>query len=109
LAELRTRLRGTHVVVRTRQDIVCVPLLENAEVVGTPTSFVTRDNQHLAMKLVRDALRRAVLNWGYKLGRNAPITFVSRHPNKDLLAPLLQAHGPDALRRVHVYPKFLLD
>ncbi|MET9225827.1 Piwi domain-containing protein [Lentzea sp. NPDC003310] len=109
LVDLRSKLDGTHVVARTRDGIACVPLAPGVGVHGAPTTFSTRDYQTLTMLLVREALVRAVLGWGYKLRRRYPVEFVSRLQGKDLLAPLIGRHGQDALRKLHVYPRFLLD
>lgn len=109
LAYLRTELSGTHVVSRTRDGIACIPLAEDADVHGTPTSFSTRRYQRLTMRLVQEALLRAVIGWGYKLSRRVPPEFVSRLPGKDLLEPLVGGRNREALRGLHVYPKFRLD
>lgn len=109
LVNLRSELAGSHVVARTRDGIACVPLSSDVDLCGTPTTFSTRQYQSLTMRLVQEALLRAVLAWGYKLRRRVPPEFVSRLPGKDLLEPLIGRHGQQELRKLHVYPRFRLD
>ncbi|MFR9773264.1 argonaute/piwi family protein [Nocardia sp. SC052] len=109
LNSLRAELAGTHVVSRSREGIACVPLSADADLRGTPTTFFTREFQPLTMRLVQEALLRLVLDWHYELRRHKPLTFVSRRPGRDLLAPILGARGLDMLQRLHVYPQYVLD
>jgi hypothetical protein len=109
LKALRAELDGTHVVSQTRGGIACVPLVADAELPGTPTTFVTRKYQRLTMRLVQQALLRSVLEWGYKLRKPHRASFVSRLPGKDLLAVAVGNRELKALDKLHVYPQYVLD
>ncbi|MFI7492074.1 Piwi domain-containing protein [Micromonospora echinaurantiaca] len=106
---LRRKLTDTHVVTRTRDGIACIPVSADAEDHGRPKSFSTREYQPLTMRLVQEALTRAVLGWGYKLRRRFPPEFVSRLKGKDLLEPSVRGRRQEALAKLHVYPQFRLD
>ncbi|MGH3657337.1 MAG: hypothetical protein ACRDUA_11810, partial [Micromonosporaceae bacterium] len=109
LNALRAELEGTQVVSRTRGGIACIPLVADAELRGTPTTFVTREYQRLTMRLVQQALLRSVLGWGYKLRKPHRASFVSRLPGKDLLVEAAGARQLEALANLHVYPQYVLD
>ncbi|MEV7551933.1 Piwi domain-containing protein [Amycolatopsis sp. NPDC089917] len=109
LDSLRAELAETHVVSRTRGGVACIPLTDDAEERGTPTTFVTREYQRLTMKLVQQALMRSVVEWGYKLQSPRRAAFVSRSPDKDLLVRASGNTMPGALSDLHVYPQYSLD
>ncbi|MBF6276736.1 MULTISPECIES: hypothetical protein [Nocardia] len=109
LKSLRAELEGTHVVSKTRGGIACVPLVADADLCGTPTTFAIREYRRLTMRLVQETMLRSVLDWGYKLRRCRPPTFVSRLPGKDLLAQAVGGRGPDTLGSLHVFPQWVLD
>ncbi|WP_316575662.1 argonaute/piwi family protein [Nocardia canadensis] len=106
---LRAQLEGTHVVSRTRGGIACIPLVDEADLPGTPTTLQTREYRHLTMRLVQEAMLRLVLEWGYKLRKRVPPTFVSRLPGKDLLTPAVHSRRHDDLQNLHVFPQWVLD
>ncbi len=108
LASLRQELRGTHVVRRDGDRIVCVPLLPDAPEVGDREKFAISDHRWLTMGLVKEALIREVIAMNYKLGGFARPSFVSRYRQQDLVA---QCAGDqrEALAGVHVYPEYRLD
>ncbi|MBF6269948.1 argonaute/piwi family protein [Nocardia farcinica] len=58
---------------------------------------------------MQEALLRTVLNWGYRLRRRVPPTFVSRMQGKDLIGPLGRGRGLDVLGHLHVFPQWVLD
>jgi len=109
LRDLQQKLVGTHVVTRTRDGIACIPLTAGADLHGEPTSFATRDHRSLTMRLVQEALTRAVLGWGYKLRRRYPPEFVSRLKGRDLLEPSVRGRRQEDLAKLHVFPQFRLD
>lgn len=109
LNSLRAELEGTHVVSRTRGGIACIPLVDDADSPGTMTTFPSREYRRLTMRLVQEAMLRLVLEWGYKLRKRVPPTFVSRLPGKDLLTPIVRSRRHDDLRSLHVFPQWVLD
>ncbi|GAA1632426.1 Piwi domain-containing protein [Catellatospora bangladeshensis] len=109
LRDLQQKLVGTHVVTRTRDGIACIPLTAAADIHGEATSFATRDHRSLTMRLVQEALTRAVLGWGYKLRRRYPPEFVSRLKGRDLLEPSVRGRRQEDLAKLHVFPQFRLD
>lgn len=109
LAEMRAALAGSHVVARDRASIVCIPIRDDADPVGTPATFARREYKALTMRLVQEALLRSVLSWGYQLRKRQPPVFVSRRPGKDLFGSALRHPYPPALDRLHVYPEYRLD
>ncbi|MGW2157549.1 argonaute/piwi family protein [Nonomuraea sp. NPDC001699] len=109
LAAIRAELADSHVVARTKGQIACIPWVAKAEAHGTETVFAIKEHQALTMRLVQEALLRAVIGWRYKLRRLAPPTFVSRMPGKDLLEPLIRGSRVGELASLHVYPQFRLD
>ncbi|GLW84802.1 hypothetical protein Aglo02_24420 [Actinokineospora globicatena] len=109
LDALRAELVDTHVVSRTRAGIACVPLTADADVRGTPTVFATREHRSLTMRLVRHALLRQVVAWGYKLRKPGRVSFVSRRPQKDLMVTAVGVRRLPALPDLHVYPLWHLD
>ena len=108
VASLREELRGTHVVRRDGDRVVCVPVVADAPEVGTQEKFVIGDNRALAMRLVREALVGEVVAMRYKLSAFARPSFVSRYPQQDLIA---QSAGDQrgTLGAVHLYPEYRLD
>jgi Piwi domain len=108
VASLRDELKGTHVVRRDGDRVVCVPVVPDASEVGKQEKFVIGENRSLTMRLVREALIGQVVAMRYKLSAFAQPAFVSRYPQHDLLA---QAAGDQrgALAALHVYPKYKLD
>jgi hypothetical protein len=109
LRELRESLRDTHVVRRQGNHIACVPVAPAAPAYGTETTFITKDHQELAMRLLQEALTRLVVGWGYQLLHEFPTRFVSRLAGKDLLDRCADAATRDLLADLHVYPKFVLQ
>jgi hypothetical protein len=108
LAELRTELRGTHVVRRDGDKIVCVALTSDAPDVGAQEKFTIGDHRGLTMRLVQDALIRELLAMKYLMRKFAPPTFVSRYAQQDLLAQCAAEHR-ERVAGLHVYPQFKLD
>ena len=108
LARLRAELAGTHVVVRTGDQIACVPLTAEAPAVGGQVVLDVDDNLPLLIRLVEQSVIRMLLRHGYKLRKFAPPTFVARGPGRDLLAQAAQGLGHE-LAGVHVYPQYCLD
>lgn len=108
VASLREELKGTHVVRRDGDRVVCVPVVPDAPEVGEQEKFVIGENRSLTMRLVREALIGEVTAMRFKLSAFARPAFVSRYPQHDLLA---QAAGDQrgALAAVHVYPEYKLD
>jgi hypothetical protein len=104
LTSLRHELRGTHVVRRDGNRIVCVPLLPETLEVGDREKFAIGDHRGLTMGLVKEALIREVIAMKYKLCGFARPSFVSRYRQQDLVA---QCAGDrrQALAGVHVYPQ----
>ncbi|WP_030443103.1 argonaute/piwi family protein [Actinoplanes subtropicus] len=109
LTEMRTALASSHVVARDRASIACIPIRDDADPVGTPTTFARREYKALTMRLVQEALLRSVLGWDYQLRKRQPPVFVSRRPGKDLFGSVLRHPYPPALDRLHVYPEYRLD
>lgn len=109
LTAIRAELAESHVVARTKNQIACIPWHATAKPYGTEAVFATREHQGLTMRLVQEALLRAVIGWRYKVRRLSPPTFVSRMPGKDLLEPLIRGHRVSGLESLHVYPQFRLD
>ncbi|MFI5591680.1 Piwi domain-containing protein [Amycolatopsis sp. NPDC051758] len=109
LNALRRDLEGTHVVSRTRGGIACIPLIADAAVHGTPTTFITKEYRRLTMRLVQQALLRSVLEWGYTLRKPGRASFVSRRAGKDLMATASRVRSTDPLSRLHVFPQYVLD
>jgi Piwi domain len=108
LARLRAELSGTHVVVRTGDQIACVPLTAEAPAVGGQVVLDVDENLPLLIRLVEQSIIRMLLRHGYKLRKFAPPTFIARGPNRDLLAQAAQGLGHE-LAGVHVYPQYCLD
>jgi hypothetical protein len=108
LASLREELRGTHVVRRDGDRVVCVPLVLDTQQVGQQEKFAIGEHRFLTMRLVREALIREVIAMRYKLCSFARPSFVSRYRQHDLLA---QCAGDqrEALAALHVYPEYKLD
>ncbi|MEV6907225.1 hypothetical protein [Amycolatopsis sp. NPDC051071] len=107
LGELRSRLRESHVVVRDRHDVVCVPLAQGAEQIGERRVIAsTAGDVLLQPRLLEECLRRILtVEWKYLLRREYPVRFVSRLAGKDLVEQAL-GRGID---RLHVYPEYSLD
>jgi hypothetical protein len=107
LGELRSRLRESHVVVRDRNDVVCVPLAQGAEQIGERRVIVsTTGDVLLHARLLEECLRRILTTeWEYLLRREYPVRFMSRLAGKDLVEQAL-GRGID---RLHVYPEYSLD
>lgn len=108
LADLRTKLTGTHAVRRENDDVVCVPLMQDAAEVGEQRTFMVGDHHRLAMFLVKQALIREVVAMKYTLSAFARPRFVSRYPQQDLLRQCADRHQ-GALAALHVFPEFSLD
>jgi hypothetical protein len=108
LASLRQHLRGTHVVRRDSDRIVCVPLLPDAPEVGEREKFTIGEHRRLTMGLVKEALIREVIAMKYKLCGFRRPSFVSRYRQQDLLAQSARDLR-DALDGLHVFPKYTLD
>lgn len=108
VASLREELRGTHVVRRDGDRVVCVPVVADAPEVGAQEKFAVGDNRSLAMRLVREALVGEVVAMRYKLSAFARPSFVSRYSQQDLIA---QSAGDQrgSLAAVHLYPEYRLD
>jgi hypothetical protein len=108
LAALRAELRGTHVVSRDDDRIVCVPLASEAPDVGMREKFTVGDHHRLAMRLVREALINEVVGMRYKLRSFRRPAFVSRYRQQDLLGACAGEHR-DLLGGLHVFPEYQLE
>jgi hypothetical protein len=108
LVSLREELRGTHVVRRDADQVVCVPVVPDAPEVGKQRKFVIGEHRPLTMRLVREALVGQVIAMRYKLAAFARPTFISRYAQHDLLAQAAGGHQ-GALSQLHVYPEYMLD
>lgn len=109
LDALRARLAKTHSVIRLRNQIVCVPAMQDAEIVGESATFDTGGpNLALTAYLLQAALTRVLTEgWHFSLRKFDPLTFVSRLPNRDLMQKALK--GRPAIDGLHVYPEYELD
>src|SRR5437868_9360458 len=92
LADLRTKLTGTHVVRREDDGVVCVPLTQDAAEVGEQRKFIVGHHRRLAMFLVKEALIREVIAMKYTLSAFSRPRFVSRYPQQDLLGQCAGRH-----------------
>ena len=107
LRDLRERLQASHVVVRDRSEIVCVPVVGAAERIGKSRT-VKADVEDLPVqtRLLEECLRRVLTKqWGYELRGESPVRFVSRVEGRDLLEKALGKAVPG----LHVYPEYSLD
>lgn len=107
LQKLKDELRGTHVIVLSGKEIICVPVAAHAAQVGerrTVTS--TGVDVHLQTKLLEERLSRILTEqWRYQLLRESPLKFVSRVEGRDLLEKALGRAVPG----LHVYAEYSLD
>lgn len=108
LADLRTKLTGTHAVRRENDGVVCVPLTQGAAEVGEQQRFIVGDHRSLAMFLVKEALIREVVAMKYTLSAFARPSFVSRYSQHDLLSQCAGRHR-SALTALHVFPEYKFD
>jgi hypothetical protein len=108
LARLRTELSGTHVAVRSGDQIACVPLGADAPAMGEQVTLDTGENLPIVIRLVEESVIRMLLKHEYRLRRLTPPAFVARGPGRDLLEQAAQGHGHE-LAGVHVYPQYYLD
>jgi len=108
MAGLRAELAGTHVVVRTGDQIACVPLTAEAPAVGGQVELDVDDNLPLVIRLVEQSVVRMLLRHGHKLRKFVPPMFVARGHSRDLLVQAAQGIGHE-LAGVHVYPQYCLD
>jgi len=108
LVSLRKELRGTHVVRRDGDRVVCVPLIPDTQEMGKREEFAIGEHRPLMMRLVLEAVIGEVIAMGYKLCAFTRPSFVSRYRQQDLLA---QCAGDqrEALAALHVYPEYKLD
>jgi hypothetical protein len=86
------------VVVRDRNDVVCVPLAQGAEQIGERRAIAsTAGDVLLQPRLLEECLRRILtVEWKYLLRREYPVRFVSRLAGKDLVEQAL-GRGIDRL------------
>lgn len=109
LSALREDLAESHVVIREGDQVVLVPFVEGAELVGKPRTFeISAANLGLATPLMQAALTRILTRgWGFQLRGFAPPTFVSRRAGRDLIERALA--GRSGFDGLHVYPRYRLD
>lgn len=86
LRDLRTNLRNTHLVRRSGNQIVCVPIIEDAPELGYKSKGIDLDKDlYLAAALIRNAL----IDYLYELDRTIldydPIKFLASGRSNDLL------------------------
>lgn len=106
---LRTTYDGSHLFLRDGDQIFCVPLQEDASVLGTPQTFSVQQMPWLVRYLLKEAVLRFLYQRGYSISSFKPPTFIARQPQLDLLA---KAVGPKEAAQVnwlHVYPQYSLD
>lgn len=108
LASQQEELRGTHVVHRDGDRVICVPVTADTAEVGEQEKFSAREHRSLAMRLVREVLVGEILAMGYKLRKFTQPTFVSRYAVQDLVAQCAGSHR-EHLSAVHVYPEYRLS
>jgi hypothetical protein len=78
---LKAELAATHVVIiRTGDQVACVPISADASAVGKATELDVREHRRVVAHLVEAALVRSVLAPRYKLRRLVPPAFVQRGP-----------------------------
>ncbi|GEM_PF-298523 len=109
LHALRVTYGDSHLFWRDGDQIFCVPLHENATVLGTPQTFSVQQMPWLVRYLLQEAVLRFLHQRGYSISSFNPPTFIARQPQLDLLA---KAVGPKDAARVnwlHVYPQYSLD
>ncbi|MGY1946247.1 argonaute/piwi family protein [Nocardia asiatica] len=107
LRAIREELRTSHVVVNRGKDVVCVPFVSGAKLIGKRTT-ITAAGPDLVVQtsLLESSLRRTLTEkWKYELRRESPLTFVSRTPGRDLLEKALGRELPG----LHVFPAYSLD
>jgi hypothetical protein len=106
LARLRTKYRGTHAVTRSRDQILCVPRIPNAALVGDSQARLhLRENLGLAGALLRESLIDHFCALGRQVTRHRPISFLS---NIDVLKDAL----PDGIQQpewLAIFPLYELD
>jgi Piwi domain len=103
---LKAELAATHVVIRTGDQVACVPISPDASAVGKATELDIREHRRVAARLVEAALVRSVLAPRYKLRRLVPPAFVQR--GRDLMREAAQDLGIE-LAGVNVHPQYSLD
>lgn len=108
LALLRNEHATTHIFHRQGDKIVCVPLTPHAPLLGEQTSFGVRQFAGLVRRLVHEALIRLLVGRGYLLLDLDPPSFVTRRPERDLLARSANEAAP-ALKWLHVYPQYTFE
>ncbi|MFD0314635.1 argonaute/piwi family protein [Streptomyces flavalbus] len=107
LRRLRDDLAGTHVVIRSGDTIVCVPVVPDAPTIGSEQEFNTEADSVVVTSLLQAALRRVLTEgWNFRLRKFAPLVFVSRIPGRDLLEAAASGTNVEGL---HVYPEYRLD
>jgi len=109
LEALRAARAETHTVTRLGNQVLCVPFVEDAELVGEWARFGTGGTDlRLAAQLMQAAVTRALTTrWTFRLRKFAPPTFVSRLPGRDLMEKALA--GQRGIAGLHVYPEYRLD
>src|SRR4051812_39833329 len=77
LEGLRSRLRATHTVVRTDDQIVCVPIVAGAEQIGERRTISSSGSDlPIRVNLLHARLKRVLTEqWPYKLLREYPLQF----------------------------------
>lgn len=106
LRDLRDTHTATHVVHRQGDDLICVPLVANAPVLGELRTFHRSDASSLVQRLIREAVLRFLEERGYTFTDVNPPTFVVRDPRRDLLARAADAAGSAVVDWLHVYPEY---
>lgn len=108
LEDLRSRLRESHVVVRDRNDVVCVPLAQGVEQIGERRVIASAAGDVLLQtRLLEECLRRILtVEWKYLLRREYPVRFVSRLAGKDLVEQASPLPFSFVRRRFSQTPEF---
>src|ERR1017187_9773373 len=86
LKKLRKDFSKTHLFVRKRNEIICVPLTSDAEVIGD--SF-KKANLSRELALSKNLIRNSLIDYFYSLGRPLtdyePISFLAEGKDNSLL------------------------
>ncbi|MBI2849386.1 MAG: hypothetical protein HYX88_04580 [Chloroflexi bacterium] len=105
LRTLREQYQKTHVFHRSGTEILSIPLTDNAEQVGDPTT-VSVEDYRIAERLVREALSRHFRSLPYELIRFMPLTLVNK--SRNLLTECLSQRQSFQAPGLGIFPKYEL-
>ncbi|MEO7919242.1 MAG: hypothetical protein ABIT01_07250, partial [Thermoanaerobaculia bacterium] len=92
LRALRERLRSTHLVKRSRGDVVdCVAYARDGELIGEPLEIRLGARPDIAQNLIREWLARSLEKYQPRRGKGGALQYVSQRPEANLLAECLPA------------------